>query len=316
MNDRKLLIVGIDPGITTAYAVLDIDLNLIGVRSSKQLDLNQLISNISGLGKVILVGTDKAKIPHLVEDFSAKFGANIANPKEDLGVEEKKSIAANFIVENEHQADALASALFAYKSIKSLLDKIDHFVEENKKQNIRNKIKELVILNKISIKSAVSLIENKDKEEQIIEKVVVEKKLNQSDFLSLYDKLKKYESEIKLMGKYNNDLKNRISNLLAERAKEPKPINKKPINFSEKTIRSLQNKIRIMEKEAFQYRASIKKFNELISNIKNFHTLKKLNNLGFKEFSFKNKILNIQPNDILLFVFFSETVYLVKQGFY
>ena len=116
----------------------------------------------------------------------------------------------------------------------------------------------------------------------------------------MYDKLKKYESEIRLMGKYNNDLKNRISNLLAERAKEPKPINKKPINFSEKTIRSLQNKIRIMEKEAFQYRASIKKFNELISNIKNFHTLKKLNNLGFKEFSFKNKILNIQPNDILL----------------
>ena len=138
MNDRKLLIVGIDPGITTAYAVLDIDLNLIGVRSSKQLDLNQLISNISGLGKVILVGTDKAKIPHLVEDFAAKFGANIANPKEDLGVEEKKSIAANFIVENGHQADALASALFAYKSIKSLLDKIDSFVEENKKQNIRN----------------------------------------------------------------------------------------------------------------------------------------------------------------------------------
>ena len=46
MDDKRLLIVGIDPGITTAYAVLDIEGSLIHLKSSKQLDLNHLISEI------------------------------------------------------------------------------------------------------------------------------------------------------------------------------------------------------------------------------------------------------------------------------
>ena len=44
MHQKPLLIVGIDPGITAGYAVLDINGKIIKVRSSKQLDLNSLIS--------------------------------------------------------------------------------------------------------------------------------------------------------------------------------------------------------------------------------------------------------------------------------
>src|SRR3989338_1965903 len=73
MGDRKLLIVGIDPGITTAYAVLDIEGKLIKTSSSKEFGLNQIISETTELGKVVLVGTDKSKIPNLVHLFAAKL---------------------------------------------------------------------------------------------------------------------------------------------------------------------------------------------------------------------------------------------------
>src|SRR3989338_6732880 len=127
MEDRKLLIVGIDPGTTTGYAVLDIEGNLICLKSSKQLDLNQLISQTISIGKVVLVGTDKAKAPNLVETFATKLGAKVIIPQEDLKVDEKRKSINKFSFDDEHQGDALASALFAYREMKSLLDKIDFF---------------------------------------------------------------------------------------------------------------------------------------------------------------------------------------------
>ncbi|MBI2650244.1 DUF460 domain-containing protein [Candidatus Woesearchaeota archaeon] len=188
MENKKLLIVGIDPGTTTGYAVLDIEGNLLHLNSSKQLDLNMLISDAISLGKVVLVGTDKAKVPHLVEAFATKLGAKVVSPQEDLKVDEKRRMASNFNFNDEHQADALASALFAYRETKALLDKIDFFAEENKKYSIKDKIKELVIKKKISIKSAVSMLEKKDEESKTIEKVIAERKLNEDDFLKLYGK--------------------------------------------------------------------------------------------------------------------------------
>src|SRR3989338_7900791 len=110
MNEKKLLIVGIDPGITTAYAVLDIESNLIELKSSKQLDLKILISEVMKIGKVVLVGTDKVKVPSLVESFATKLGARIVNPDEDLKVDEKRKMTQNFSFDDEHQGDALASA--------------------------------------------------------------------------------------------------------------------------------------------------------------------------------------------------------------
>ena len=92
MSVNKLLVVGIDPGTTTAYAVLDLNGNVVSLKSAKNLGINALLAEIIQLGKIVAIGTDKAKIPSLVEDFSAKTGARIIYPKEDLKGEEKKSI--------------------------------------------------------------------------------------------------------------------------------------------------------------------------------------------------------------------------------
>src|SRR3989338_1935418 len=84
MEDRKLLIIGIDPGTTTAYAIIDIEGKLIKTSSSKHLELSKIISAAIKTGKVALVGTDKSKIPNLVYTFAAKIGARIIAPNEEL----------------------------------------------------------------------------------------------------------------------------------------------------------------------------------------------------------------------------------------
>lgn len=302
MESKKLLIAGIDPGITTAYAVLDIEGKLVHLNSSKQLDLKLIISQVINFGKVALVGTDKAKVPGMVEAFATKIGADIASPEEDLKVDEKRRMTSGFDFSDVHQGDALASALFAYREIKPLLDKIDAFAKENEKQNIKDRIKELVISRKISIKSAASLLGKKDEEAKIVEKAIAEREFNEHDFLKIYNKLKKYEKEIKLVKIHNNSLKNKIVQLEKSRisAEKPKSGNKLPIDFKEKRIRFLEDLLRSKDRHAEGLRSLVRKYNIVLSNISNFHILKKLDTLGINEFNFKNKILNVQRNDILL----------------
>lgn len=301
MEYKKLLIVGIDPGTTTGYAVIDIEGNLLHLNSSKQLDLRILISSAMKLGKVVLVGTDKAKIPSMVEAFATKLGARIVSPEEDLKVNEKRKMTTDFNFNDEHQGDALASALFAHKETKALLDKIDFFVRENKKYSIKDSIKELVITKKISIKNAVSIIEKKDEESQIIGKVIARKKESEADFLRLYNKLKRYETEIRLMKNYISNLKNKISSLEKRQIKKEQPkSDKKLTDFRESRIKFLEDALKSKEKEIEQLKLLIRKFNSIISRINNFYVLKKLDTLGINEFNFKDKVLNIQRNDILL----------------
>lgn len=300
MEKKKLLVVGIDPGITTAYAILDIEGNLLKLRSSKQLELNRIISDVIEFGKVVIVGTDKAKAPNLAETLATKLGARMMAPQEDLKVEEKKRLTGGYNLQDDHQEDALASALFAYRQARLLLDKIDNFAEHDKKNDIKDRIKELVITKKISIKAAAGLIEKKDEEAKIIEKVIVEKKLSESDFLRLYGQLKKYENEIRIVRKHNSNLLRDIANLEASAKKQPARKTTEPYDFRANRIKNLERAIKSKDAEYEKLRYAIRNLNKAISRINDLYILKKLDNLGISEFNFKNKLLNVGRNDILL----------------
>ena len=301
MENKKLLIVGIDPGTTTGCAVLDIEGNLVYLQSSKQLDLKKLISETIIYGKAVLVGTDKVKVPSLVKSFAIKLGAKIVSPSEDLKVYEKRNMISDFKVEDDHQGDALASALFAYKNTKPLLDKIDFFADENKKHDIKNIIKGIVIMKKISIKNAVRMIEKKDEEPGIIENTAIQTSHNDNHLLKLHNKMKAFEVEIGLLRNYNSSLKNKIANLEKNEPKKSDDKNKKIlIDFRENRIKFLESYAKSKDREIEGLKNIIRKLNNLLSNINNLYVLKRLDNLGISEFNSKNKFINIQKNDILL----------------
>jgi predicted RNase H-like nuclease (RuvC/YqgF family) len=164
----------VDPGTTAAYAVLNINGGLVKRRSSKNIDLSTLVKELFYEGTVIVLGTDKRKCPAIIQKLAAQTGAKIINPRKDLLTKEKRELIKNFEVANEHEADALASARFAYKEIQPLLKKIDYFLKKKEKEELSSKVKKLVVTKEMSISSALKLLE--PEKEEIKEKLGVEEK--------------------------------------------------------------------------------------------------------------------------------------------
>ncbi len=127
----KYLIVGLDPGIEVGIAVLDLDGRVLLVKSGRGLDRDDVISLLRGLGRVILVATDKHNLSEFVKKVAAALGAKIFTPDRDLRVHEKESIVATYATSNNleikdtHVRDALAAALIAYRSIESKIRELE-----------------------------------------------------------------------------------------------------------------------------------------------------------------------------------------------
>src|SRR3989344_5117596 len=123
--------VGLDPGSTIGYAVLDLDGNVISIDSFKG-SFADTIRAVTKYGKVLAVGTDVKKVPKFVEKFASKVGAKVIAPNYDLLYYEKLKKTKEYMKKNKiklsdrHQMDALASALVAYKHFMVLFNKIDN----------------------------------------------------------------------------------------------------------------------------------------------------------------------------------------------
>ena len=309
MMSYELLIMGIDPGTTLGYALINTDGKLVDIGSSKNIGLGTLISKIIGIGKIIAVGTDKKEIPSFIREFSAKLGARIISPEEDAKVAEKKRLAANFKAEDYHQMDALASAFIAYNELFPLLRKIDGYVKKNKKEGIKKRIVELVVTKGISISEAVRFVERPAKEEDlIIHRVVEEKKLREFDFIRLYSKLKRAEKEIFLLKSQRSRLWDEMENTRMEYKKMLERISRSTtsekarelIEFKEKRIHFFGRELKNKDTEISGLRNEIKKLVYFLSNLNDNCIIKKTGNLGYDEFARKKFLLNISSDEILM----------------
>lgn len=109
------LIVGIDPGTTTAYAALDLEGNLLALRSSRQLTMADLIEELTRVGRPLVIASDVREMPFSVEKIRRSFSAIAFSPKSDISVEAKLDAARPFAYTNDHERDALTAALEAYR---------------------------------------------------------------------------------------------------------------------------------------------------------------------------------------------------------
>ncbi len=121
----RYTIVGVDPGATTAVAVIDLNGNLIDVSSRKGWKASDVIEYISSLGKPVIVATDKCSPPDFVQKIRASFNAVLHAPKEDMSVEKKKSLTSKYRLFNDHERDALAAAIDAYNTHKNKFRNIE-----------------------------------------------------------------------------------------------------------------------------------------------------------------------------------------------
>jgi predicted RNase H-like nuclease (RuvC/YqgF family) len=111
----RYLIVGIDPGTTTAVAALDLDGNLLHLASSRQMNMGDVVESLYRVGKPLIIASDVQEMPYSVEKIRRAFSAVAYTPKQDVSVESKVELTAAFSYGNDHERDALSAALDAYR---------------------------------------------------------------------------------------------------------------------------------------------------------------------------------------------------------
>ena len=309
MGEKQLLIIGVDPGTTLGYAAIDFDGNLVKVHSEKNLDLSSLISELIKLGKVLIVASDKEYNPDFVNKLAVKIGARVISPDYDLKVIEKRDFVRDYETKNQHEVDALASALFALKKISPLLNKINIFVEHYNKEHIKQELIEFVVGKELNIRDAAEIIEEPEKQEiKIIKEVVEEKKLTEKDFLILYKKFKEAKRDVSLLKEQNVKLKIQLTNLSKDYEYMFKQISKSQMDkkmqslleFKEKRIKFFDSELKKKQNEIKCMQGEITTLLYFLSRVNSSILLKKLDNLGLREFEKKKNILNIGEGDVLL----------------
>ncbi|SNR53373.1 DUF460 domain-containing protein [Halorubrum vacuolatum] len=121
---RDRVIVGIDPGTTTAVAVVGLDGSVLDVYSSRTADTAGVIEWIVERGRPIIVAADVEPMPETVEKFRRSFDAAGWRPTTDLPVDEKLHRTRAVPYDNDHERDALAAALFAYDDHEDQFERI------------------------------------------------------------------------------------------------------------------------------------------------------------------------------------------------
>ncbi len=131
-GSKDLRIIGIDPGTTSAVAVLDLDGELVGYRSAKNFSKDQIIQFIVSHGPPLIIGSDVSPIPSLIEDVASNMGAVRSVPSEDLQASYKDRLTDRFDAGrmDAHTTDALAAAEYAYREFGDTIDTLRERAEQ------------------------------------------------------------------------------------------------------------------------------------------------------------------------------------------
>ena len=135
-------------------AVLDLKGNVIKTVSSRSFSISDIIEVMVETGRPIIVATDKYPTPGTVEKIKRAFNAILHAPSTSLSIEQKIKDTKGIEHSNDHERDALAAALDAYRSHKNKLMQIERKAPEGIDLD---EIKALVLKGH-SLESAVALL--------------------------------------------------------------------------------------------------------------------------------------------------------------
>lgn len=153
----EALVVGLDPGTTTGIACLNLDGEIVDVESHRTFSKADVIKHILSVGTPVIVATDRKFAPKKVEKIAAAFPAKLFHPDVWISRKEKAETIRHLDLDwkNQHEKDAAAAALFAYKRYKPTLEKVKRKLERIGKHEMRSMVTTEVILNNSNIDSVL-----------------------------------------------------------------------------------------------------------------------------------------------------------------
>ncbi|MFC6765753.1 DUF460 domain-containing protein, partial [Natrinema soli] len=121
---RDHVVVGIDPGTTTAVAIVGLEGEVLDVWSSRTSDTAGVIEWIVERGRPVIVAADVTPMPETVEKFRRSFDGFGWTPESVLAVDEKQHRTREHPYDDDHQRDAMAAALFALDAHEDQFERI------------------------------------------------------------------------------------------------------------------------------------------------------------------------------------------------
>lgn len=152
----RYVICGVDIGRNSALAIIDLNRNLIKLKSFKDSGLSNLIKEIDESGEALIIATDVNPIPRKIKKLAAALQCNIFYPSERLTINQKIKITRELSneIKNIHERDALAAAIKAYKRYSNLFIRIKNAVGESN-ENYEKAIYDLIKRKSPNIKSYI-----------------------------------------------------------------------------------------------------------------------------------------------------------------
>jgi len=218
---KRGLIIGIDPGVSTAVAILDLDGKPLYLYSSRNIDRSEIVNIISRYGIPVIVATDKQQPPEMVRKIATSLNAKIYAPDQDLTNNEKQEIIEkikkmypDIEIRDNHVRDSLAAAYKAYLWISDKLSFIDQKLKELDHEIDRESIRINVIMGKTFAEAledelASYLNTMRTVSDRSIDKDIIQKPLREY-MESFSRKIQELRSRIRYLEKTIDDLRREL----------------------------------------------------------------------------------------------------------
>ncbi|MFZ3059333.1 MAG: DUF460 domain-containing protein [Candidatus Methanoperedens sp.] len=289
---RDYIIVGIDPGTTTAIAVLTLEGELRMLHSSRTISIPDVIEMIAEQGRPLIIASDVFPTPNAVEKIRRAFNAVSGSPDVILTAGDKIEFATPYGYSNSHERDAIAAAASFYRKNKNKFEqikkKIPHGVDADEiiAQVVRGKAVDAAILE-------LTKKETKAPEVAQVPLIKYEESLHSRELI------RKHEESIGEMKKYQDELKNELDAKDEELRKLGELIEKQR---SEAYKQFKKEKIVLVrDKEIAHLRKRLSENNKKISYLnERIHRLKHIRRLEISGRALPLKIISAFTKDSIL----------------
>lgn len=199
---RDYIIVGIDPGTTTAIAVLTLEGELRMLHSSRTISIPDVIEMVAEQGRPLIIASDVFPTPNAVEKIRRAFNAVSGSPEDILTAKDKIEFASPYGYSNNHERDAIAAAASVYRKNKNKFEQIKKKIpagmnaDEVIAQVVRGRSVDAVI-------SALAM--KKTKEPEIHGSIKTDE-----EALHFRESIRKYEEIIEEMKEYQDELRHEL----------------------------------------------------------------------------------------------------------
>lgn len=283
----KPLIIGFDPGLTTAWAAIDLKGQLVADKEGKSLSLSEVARAAKEAGRPLIVAVDKEKVPEAAAKLAAGFSCQLWTPQQDMGVDEKSSMVKEAIKEWElepvptyssHEKSAIAAALACYRSLATSFTKIEDSLASLGMQQHAEQVKVLLLTKRAkNIDEAIAALRPKPAAEQRPMPVQQPANINNKAYREevLERKVRSLENSLDIQKTYIAKLESKLVELekskkqmveerLRQTAEARKEVLKdKDLQLREQIVSNLRSQLLELQKESQRLKDDLDKRDEL-----------------------------------------------------